>query len=38
MRLSGGIVGWFEHDIDHWLESKAAKRPTVAESAARQNA
>ena len=37
VQLSGGIVGWFEHDLDHWLESKAAKRPPIAESTARQN-
>ncbi|ARA79534.1 hypothetical protein ALP26_00035 [Pseudomonas savastanoi pv. glycinea] len=36
VQLSGGIVGWFEHDLDHWLESKTAKRHSTTESAARQ--
>ncbi|MEO8643908.1 AlpA family phage regulatory protein [Pseudomonas sp.] len=22
VQLSGGVAGWFEHDLDLWLESK----------------
>lgn len=25
----GGFVGWLEHEIDAWIESKAAARPTT---------
>lgn len=37
VQLSGEIVGWFEHDLDHWLESKTTKRDSTTEAVAQRN-
>lgn len=26
LQLGGNSVGWFEHEVDEWFESKAAQR------------
>lgn len=34
IKINKRIVGWLEHEIDHWIESRAASRAAKSEATA----